>query len=326
MFHLKSSLLATLCLGSVFALRAKVPASYQGKPFTDDFHKSGPPIIPGIVQCALYDLGGEGVAYHDTDPVNNGSGKLNLEPKHQRAHAGEYLWHFRKDEGVDLSFVKDFADLNHTNLVTPHINQLYIGWTADGEWVNYTVNVARPGTYRLKALYSFQTNIVTFDLNGKTAATCRLPVPTLNYHQWNYAEIGTIKFSDPGLQLLTFHYGKGNNFAYFVFEPVEASGAGSPQGRVEAKQHDTQYVTVAGMVNRPGRIQIPADHQIDVVEAIGAAGDLTRLAARKKIMLRRNRTGETYRYSYDQLRKLAEQGNPVILESGDVITVNEIPF
>ena len=323
MFHLKSSLLATLCLGSAVALHAEVPANYQGKPFTDDFHKSGPPNIPGIVQCALYDLGGEGVAYHDTDAVNNGSGKLNLDVKHQRPHAGEYLWHFRKDEGVDLSFVKDFADLNHTNLVTPHINQLYIGWTADGEWVNYTVNVARPGSSRIKALYSFQTNSVTFDLNGTPAAVCRLPVPTLNYHQWNYAEIGTIKFTDAGLQLLTFHYGKGNNFAYFVFEPMEAPGAGKPQGSVEVKQHDTQYVTVAGQVNRAGRIKIPADHQIDVIEAIGAAGDFTRLADKSKIQLRRNRTGETIKYSSDQLRKLAEQGNRVMLEPGDVVVVDE---
>jgi hypothetical protein len=212
---------ACACLAAASLVRAAVPADYQGKPFADAFHKSGPPNIPGIVQCALYDLGGEGVAYHDTDAVNNGSGKLNLDKGHQRAHAGEYLWFFRKDEGVDLSFVKDWADLNHTNLVTPHINQLYIGWTADGEWCNYTVNVTRPGTYRIKCLYGFQTNAVTFDLNGQPAAKCRLPVLTPSYHHWNLGEIGTIRFPEPGLQLLTFHYGKGNNFAYFEFEPVE---------------------------------------------------------------------------------------------------------
>jgi hypothetical protein len=206
--------------------RAAVPADYQGKPFVDGVHKTGPPCIPGILQCALYDLGGEGVAYHDTDVINNGSGKLNLEPGHQRAHASEYLWHFRKDEGVDISFVKDWADLNHTNLVTPHVNQLYIGWTEQGEWCNYTVNVIRPGTYRIKCLYAFQTNTVSFDLNGKPAATCRLPVATANYHHWNLGQVGTIRFTEAGLQLLTFHYGKGNNFAYFEFEPVEASSTG----------------------------------------------------------------------------------------------------
>lgn len=154
---------------------AEVPSEYRGRPFADAFHKTGTPEIPGLIQCALFDLGGEGVAYHDTDAANNGSGKLNLEPGHQRAHAGEYVWHFRRNEGVDLSFVKDWADLNHTNLVSPPINQFYIGWTEDGEWCNYTVQVSRPGIYRVRALYAFQTNTVSFDLNGRPAATCRLP-------------------------------------------------------------------------------------------------------------------------------------------------------
>ena len=224
---LRLPLLCFFVVGAI-AVIAAVPAGYPGKPFADEFHKTGPANIPGIVQCALFDLGGEGVAYHDTDSTNNGSGKLNLEPGHQRAHAGEYIWHFRKGEGVDVSFVKDWADLNHTNLVSPPINQFYIGWTEDGEWCNYTVNVAKPGAYRIKALYGFQTNAVTFDVNGKPAATCKLPVKTAGYHYWNLAEIGTIQFPEAGLQLLTFHYGKGNNFAYFEFEETASNPAAKP--------------------------------------------------------------------------------------------------
>jgi hypothetical protein len=37
-------------------------------------------------------------------------------------------------------------------------------------------------------------------------------------HTWNKAEVGTITFLETGLQLLTFNYGLGNNFAYFDFE------------------------------------------------------------------------------------------------------------
>lgn len=201
--------------------QAAVPAGYQGKTFEDECHKTGMPNIPGIIQCAMYDLGGEGIAYHDTTPLNDGSGKYNVDPDQQRAHANPYIWGFRRKEGVDISYVKDFLDLNHPNPVSPHINQLYIGWADKGEWTNYTVNVKVPGTYRIKVLYSYQPNEVSFDLNGKPASTCKLPVPTESWHFWNFAEIGSITFPEPGLQLLTFHYGGGNNFAYFEFEKVK---------------------------------------------------------------------------------------------------------
>ncbi|HWD18276.1 MAG TPA: carbohydrate-binding protein [Verrucomicrobiae bacterium] len=200
-----------------------LPADYKGRPFSDAQHQAGAAAIPGVVQCALYDIGGEGVAYHDADPINHGSGELNLQPKHQRPHASAYIWNFRQEEGVDISFVKDFADLNHTNLVTPETNQLYIGWTTNGEWCNYTVDVKAPGTYKIKALYSYQTNTIQFDLNGQPAATCLLPVATPSWHYWNKAEIGEITFPSAGLQLLTFHHGGGNNFAYFEFSPAKSA-------------------------------------------------------------------------------------------------------
>jgi hypothetical protein len=64
-----------------------VPLDYQGKPFQDSVYTAGPQAIPGRLECAYYDLGGEGVAYHDTDPTNHGSGELNLKPEHHRPHA-----------------------------------------------------------------------------------------------------------------------------------------------------------------------------------------------------------------------------------------------
>jgi hypothetical protein len=221
----RPSIILSLCLAWLAPLATRCdpfPADYQGRPFEDPCHKAGAPSIPGIVQCALYDLGGEGVAYHDSDAINHGSGELNLQPGHQRAHAGPYIWNFRRDEGVDLSYVKDWADLNHTNLVSPHINQFYIGWTTNGEWCNYTVDVKKPGVYRIKALYSHQASTITFDLNGKPASTCKLPLATKSWHYWNLADIGTITFLEPGRQLLTFHYGWGNNFAYFEFEETKS--------------------------------------------------------------------------------------------------------
>jgi hypothetical protein len=221
MKHLLTIVAGLFVLSSVPSDPSTVPPDYKGKPFQDSVYKAGAQSIPGILQCALYDLGGEGVAYHDTDAINHGSGELNAQAQHQRPHAGPYIWGFRKDEGTDLSYVKDFADLNHPNAVTPPVNLFYIGWTADGEWCNYTVDVKLAGTYKIRALYANQANTITFDINRKLAATCKLPIATGGFHTWNYAEIGTITFPQAGLQLLTFHYNTGNNFAFFEFEKVE---------------------------------------------------------------------------------------------------------
>jgi len=212
-----SLLSAFLRLNSYSAL----PPDYKGKPFEDEVYRAGAQVIPGKLQCAYFDLGGEGVAYHDNDAVNHGSGELNRKPEHHRPHATPYIWAFREQEGVDLSYTKDFADFNHTNLFAPATNQLYIGWSSDGEWCNYTVDVKKAGVYRIKALYGNAANTIKFSINHKPATECKLPLATGSMHKWNAAEIGTITFSEPGLQLLTFHYNSGNNFAWFEFALIE---------------------------------------------------------------------------------------------------------
>jgi len=214
---------ALICLGYALAM----PPGYKGKPFQDQFHKSGPQLIPGTLQCALYDLGGEGVAYHDTDAVNQGS-KLNhtefmsggangVLTKHCRPGTPEYVCYFRESEGVDISYTKDFADFSHPNLVDPPKNQLYVGWEEEGEWTNYTVRVKKAGTYKVIALYGNAANTIKFDIDNKPASECKLPVATGGPHNWNKAEIGEITFGKAGLHLLTLRYGKENNLAYLEF-------------------------------------------------------------------------------------------------------------
>lgn len=216
-----ASLLSMTGLALAMSSSAALPPDYKGKPFEDLVYKGGAQEIPGRVECAYYDLGGESVAYHDTDASNNGSGKLNQEKNHQRPHAIPYHWNFRTNEGVDLSYAKDFADFNHKqNMVAPATNQFYIGWTDDGEWCNYTVNVKKAGTYKITALYGNAASAFKFSVNNKPASDCKLPVATGSFHKWNKAVVGTITFAEAGLQVLTLHYNKGNNFAYFDFEPA----------------------------------------------------------------------------------------------------------
>jgi len=56
-----------LCSALVFVLIAstsiaQVPSGYRGKPFRDKVYTRGAQMIPGRVELAYYDLGGEGIA------------------------------------------------------------------------------------------------------------------------------------------------------------------------------------------------------------------------------------------------------------------------
>jgi hypothetical protein len=179
--------------------------------------------IPGRLECAFYDLGGEGVAYHDTTPINILSAVLNQQAIHQRPHATPYHWSFRRDDGVDVSYVKDFADLNHPNNPDPAVNQLYIGGTEDGEWCNYTVEVRKSGVYKIIATYANIAGMkpLRFSVDRRPAAECACPVITGSMHTWTRQEIGKIRFPEAGVHLLTLHYERGYNLGHFDFEAVK---------------------------------------------------------------------------------------------------------
>jgi hypothetical protein len=169
-------------------------ATYKGTPFHDSRYQSGPQRIPGKVICAYYDLGGEGVAYHDTDTKNNGSGALNPAD-------GSYVNEFRMGEGVDTSYTKFGRDpqIDDTQYdkITPDANLLYVGWTEPGEWFNITVDVAAAGNYAADLLYtSNRGGSIALDVNGVRAADSLPiastydpadPVAWRQWHHWNLA-------------------------------------------------------------------------------------------------------------------------------------------
>lgn len=106
-----------------------------------------------------------------------------------------------------------------------------------------------------------------------------------------------------------------------IRDKLDADYLVNPQVYVEVKQYAQQFVTVTGQVNKPGPVPIPPDHQMDMVEAIGAAGDFNRLAKKSRIELRRKDT--TKSYNYDDLRK--PEGK-VYVQADDIIWVDESKF
>lgn len=217
--------LAALCcclFGCLFG--EDKPGPYRGTPFKDQVYSGGPQAIPGRVKCAYYDLGGEGVGYHDSDAKNNGSGGLNPAD-------GTYLNEFRMHEGVDISYTKfrDEIDNNPYNMVEPEKDQLYVGWTEPGEWFNMTVSVKTAGIYTIDLMYtSNRGGSISFDLDG-VVLTKPIPILSTNnpqdplawrqWHHWNKAlSLATVKLPK-GKHVLTLHVvDQGNmNFDYLEF-------------------------------------------------------------------------------------------------------------
>src|SRR6201993_4061191 len=201
---------------------------YKGVPYHDSRYQDGPQKIPGRVMCAYYDMGGEGVAYPDTDPQNHGSGELNPAD-------GTYLNEFRIHEGVDTSYTKfdrkpDQIDDNPFDRVVPPRDLVYVGWTEPGEWFNITVHVAHAGTYAADFLYtSNRGGAISVDVNGNDAPGPLHVVSTygaadpLAWRQWHHWNLVTQFFKvrlGKGKNVLTVHIGtNGNmNLAYFDFK------------------------------------------------------------------------------------------------------------
>jgi hypothetical protein len=221
-------LLSSIAILALSTTSSSAPFVSQGLPFYDSRYQGGAQKIPGRVLCAYYDLGGEGVAYHDNDPKNHGSGELN--PAN-----GTYLNEFRINEGVDTSYTKfdrkpDPIDDNLFDKIVPPRDLLYVGWTEPGEWFNITVDVEQTGTYIADFLYtSNRGGSIAIDLNGKEA-TGPIQVSTtydssdpVAWRQWHHWNVAAKFFKIPmnkGRNVLTVHIltGGNMNLAYFNFK------------------------------------------------------------------------------------------------------------
>ena len=104
----------------VFQIAVDGPDAPASLPYTGEAFA-----IPGTFEAEDYNLGAEGLAYFDTDAGNNA------------ITAGSSV--YRSDNDAEGNVDVQVNDPGVTN----------IGWTAGGEWLNYSVNVASAGTYSI---------------------------------------------------------------------------------------------------------------------------------------------------------------------------------
>ena len=159
--------------------------------------------VPGAVQAANYDTGGQGLAYSITSV--NGS-------------ANSY-----RSDGVDLETTAD------TQGTTPAGGAYDMGWTTGGQWFKYTVNVATAGNYsvafRLSSPYGI-TDALHIANSAGTNLSGAVAVPnTGGYETWTTV---TASVTLPaGQQTLTVDQdSNGFNFHNMAFTLGSGGGGG----------------------------------------------------------------------------------------------------
>ena len=158
-----------------------------------------PADVTAPIEAENYDHGGEGVAYHDTTPWNDGST--------YRPGVSIFPWYFttqwRIGESVDVYYSTNTSQ------------DFYVGSTAAGEWLAYSVNVASAGTYRLDfRAANGQSNAGTFhvECDGQNVSgPITVPV-TGGPDTWQ-------TFSQAGISLPA-----GRHVLKMVFDSVGSSG------------------------------------------------------------------------------------------------------
>jgi beta-glucosidase len=166
-----------------------------------------PAALPGTVQAANYDTGGQGVAYNVT--AANGS-------------ANSY-----RSDGVDLETTADTQDTSAPG------GAYDTGWTNPGQWFKYTVTVATAGTYtvsfRVASPYGI-TDALHITNSSNTNLTGSVAVPnTGGYETW--ATVTATVTLPAGVQTLTVDQdSNGFNFHYMAFATGSSGGTPPPGG------------------------------------------------------------------------------------------------
>ena len=232
--------------------------------------------VPGTVQAANYDTGGQGVAYNVT--AANGT-------------ANSY-----RSDGVDLETTADTLDTTVAGGADD------MGWTTGGQWFKYTVNVATAGTYsvafRLSSPYGI-TDALHIANSAGTNLSGAVAVPnTGGYETWT--TVAASVTLPAGQQTLTIDQdSNGFNFHYLSFTLSSGGGGsggdqpfgGTPAavpGTVQAANYDTGGQAVAynvaaanGTANsyRSDGVDLEATADTQDTSPVGGADDIGWTAA-----------------------------------------------
>jgi len=224
--------------------RADIPAGYTGTPY-----KGTPQVIPGRVELADLDLGGEGVAYHADHRRSNSAGYEPISGNDYRPDDKD-LPNICKTNGAS---VDTWADDGTPYPSATDKYWYYMGYAHAVDWVKVTVDVKAAGKYYVSSWWASAGDMWGLSIwfndghgtpdpmrpnDGVNKSGLIEMAGTSDYHKWKkYPNFATVDLS-AGLQVMTFHLEKHDHLQYgfLQFDPVDGmtglggSGAGGNSG------------------------------------------------------------------------------------------------
>ncbi len=138
--------------------------------------------IPGLIQAEDYDKGGQGIAYNDTGGSNNG---------------GKY-----RNDGVDIQNTSDSGGGHN------------VGWTANGEWLEYTIASTSSGTYSISfrvssSSSSSSSKSISVSLGGSNLGSIDIP-NTGGWQNWQTVRLNNISIHGGSNKVLRLNINGGS--------------------------------------------------------------------------------------------------------------------
>lgn len=94
-----------------------------------------------------------------------------------------------------------------------------------------------------------------------------------------------------------------------------------PQVSLQIVEFAPKFVHVLGMVGNPGKVSMPPDSDLTLIDAISQSRGVTRLGNARKVRIKRNDGTKPFDVDYDEIRR--GEAKDIILREGDTITVPE---
>ena len=95
----------------------------------------------------------------------------------------------------------------------------------------------------------------------------------------------------------------------------------NPQVSLLVTDFAPKFVRVLGMVGAPGKVQLPPDDDLTLIDAISQCRGVTRLGNPRKVRIKRADGSKPFDVNYDEIRR--GDARDIILQEGDTITVPE---